>query len=313
MALTGPATLGANIPRNLGATAPVSRSASGGVARTQQIAPSSTGPSQAAIGASYGNYMNAFGPEYANRAIDIAGLGMNQQMLRDRGAYDTGVSNLSGQSLRNDYSLASRDLASDRASLGLRRQQNNLGLQSNAIDRNQIGAQRDFAGRERDQAIGNAMREGIMQTKLNDSNYISRGAYFAPFRGMKNEGIRADTMAAGDRARLGYDTTMSGLGAREQKLGLDDQGIKIADQLLATQASQLGVKADQLAARLNEGLAKLGLDGQLNAQQLMYGLAQGDLKYQDIMKQVHAAALQNSAMMTSGTGGDVMKKFMPGW
>lgn len=239
-------------------------------------------------------------------ALDFASLGVNRGYLGQRAGFDQQQSALNRQQLLDNNSFDVRALGNDQATLALRRQQNMLGLDANNIARGQIAANRGFAQRDLDSTLADAMRRGIIAQRDNNSQAIARGGWYAPFRGARNTDIYNNTRAAGDQARLGFDRTMSGLGAQEQKLGLDDQQTRLADQILGQQAASLGIKADQLKSSLQSGLAKLGLDSQISAADLAYKMQNSSIDEMKMWQQVFNAAMEAQGM--DQVAGDIMAK-----
>lgn len=261
------------------------------------------------------DYTDRLAPYYAqsmaSNALGFAGLGATEQNRSAMYGLGQQGRDLSRANLQSDFSFNQRDLATNQATLGLRRQQNMLGLEGNEIDRGHIGAQRGFAQRGLDLDLGDAMRRGILDIRQNEEDAQARGGFFAPGTQRTNRDILAATRASGDRSRLGYDETIAGLGVREQKLGLDDKQVKMADQILAQQATQLGIQGDQLRAKLNEGIARLGLEGQIDAQQLVYGQANGKIAEAELYQKIINEAM-GTLNVRDPVMGDIYRRFAGG-
>jgi hypothetical protein len=261
------------------------------------------------------DYTNSFAPYFsasmANNALGFASIGASQANDQAQYGFANQGRNISRGSLQTQFDLGQRNLGIDQATLGLRRQQNMMGLEGNQIDREHIGQQRGFAQRGLDMDLAEQMRRGLIDIRTNEEDAQTRGGFFAPGTQRANQDILAATRASGDRSRLGYDETIAGLGAREKKLGLDDRQVKIADQILGQQAAQLGIQGDQLRAKLNEGLARLGLEGQIDAQQLVYGQAKGNIATQELYQKIINEALGTMSAQDP-VAGSVYRQFAYG-
>lgn len=258
----------------------------------------------------YNSFNNALGTSLANHGLDFANLGLARGQLQANYGFENQQRDLDRANLSTSFGFDQRNQASDLASLALRRQQNMLGLQSNDIERGQIAAQRGFAGRDLNSSLAEAMDRGIRAQTQNNEDRQAAGGFFAPGTQRTNDEILRDTRYAGDRARLGYDQTMSGLSARESKLGLDDQQVKLSDQILAQQANQLGIKGDELKARYQQGLAKLGLDSQISASDLAYKMSHGTAQEIALWQQIAQEVSQAVGMDV--TAGDIYARMMGG-
>lgn len=257
---------------------------------------------------------DAFGAQYPTRWADVAQIGLGQQSARDRHRFDQAGNALDANRLNSNYQLGNREIDLQLAGVGFDRERNELRRQGIGLDRADIGAQRGFNQRDLDMTLADALAGGVRKTRQNNSDATARGAWFAPMRGIRNDDIRFDTQMAGDRARLGYDRDTQALNSREGQLGLDEKGLDIANRELDNQAAKLGLNRDQLRATLDQGIAQLGLQGQISTNQLMNQLASGDLQHaqliQGILQDIMSSGMAGD-FMRDGRGGSVLRNFGP--
>jgi hypothetical protein len=252
----------------------------------------------------------AFGAVYPQHWADVAQIGLGQQGARDRYRFDVAGQNLDRNRLQSNFNLGSRELDLQNQSLGFDRERNELRRQGIGFDRGDIGAQRGFNQRNLDMSLMDALAQGVRRTRSNNSEATGRGAWFAPMRGIRNDDIRFDTQMAGDQARLGFDKSNQALNLREQNLGLDEKSIDIANRELDAQAQKIGLSRDQLRATLDQGIAQLGLQGQISTNQLMNGLASGDLQHAQLIQGILQDIIRSGMagdFMTDGRGGSVLQ------
>lgn len=243
----------------------------------------------------YRNQTNAnFGRRIAGNT-DYVRNNLSNNQARDNYGFDAQSRALDEQSLRNNFSNNQASLGLDLNNVGFDKERNGLRLQGNNLDRGQIGEQRGFAQRDLDQSLIGSMAQGVREIRGNNSNATAGGSWFSPMRGVRNNDTLFDTKLAGDKARLGYDQTISGLNNKTGHLDLDDKALDISNRELDNQAAKIGLSQQQLRTTLDEGLAKLGLNGQISTNQLMYQIANGDLGNVDIVNRVMALATQDTA------------------
>lgn len=244
---------------------------------------------------------------------------LSNQQNRDQYGFDAQSRALDSQSLQNRFNQQNASLNLDLNNVGFDKERNGLRLQGNGLDRGKIGEDRGFAQRDLDMTLMGQMAQGVRQIRGNNSQATANGSMFAPMVGQRNKDTLFDTKLAGDKARLGFDQTISGLNNKEGHLGLDDKAIEISNRELDNQAAKIGLTRDQYRTTLDEGLAKLGLNGQISANQLMYQLAHGDLGNQDIMRRVMDEAMKTTQgqglvgnrFITDGRAGSMLQGYAP--
>jgi hypothetical protein len=67
----------------------------------------------------------------------------------------------------------------------------------------------------------------------------------------------------------GFDRRDEGLNLSDERIGLSEQEVGLANQRLDLMAGQLGIDRAQLEDGLTRGLKQLGLEGEINALELL--------------------------------------------
>lgn len=232
----------------------------------------------------YNYYASMYGPQMAQLMVSQAGLygnyglQMGQQGLTQQGLYAD-----------HKYGMANADL--DLKALGLDRQDIQLGFKGNQVDRDYFNRIKLIAGAQLDNRLIDLMRQGVMDTKHNNSKFTGSGGFFAPGRQVENTDIYQKTKLAGDSERLAHQRELAGIDKNLSHLDIDDEKLRIADQKLGVAAEKIGLRKDQLTSALQLGLQGLGLDSQAALANLLEGLASNNAAQQQIAMQIIQQAI----------------------
>lgn len=212
-------------------------------------------PPQPAYAPNPATFFGAFNPFIANQRSDLYG------------DYRLG---------RDSLGLSRADNAARIAELGPLRE-NALALLG--LDRERIGLSRE--GLTVDE--GEAHRNTATQVRGINSEYTSRGGWFAPEKGAKVEDSYAslrDTLSRIDLARRGLDVDERGVGLREEGVNLDFDSRRAE---LERAAAKYGLDARELEMRLSRGLRDLNLQDVLSVFDLF---GQSDPQAQALAEQI---------------------------
>lgn len=215
---------------------------------------------------SYMDFLAGINASIANQ------LGQPQNAGAMAGFNNAGWSNLFSQLMTN---------SNYNAGVGSAYGDYNLGLQSIGLDRDKINYQlgtlgrdagflnnekgyvdrlRALLGRDYKVTTGEVNRQAGFDTTINNSDYTSRGAWFAPFRQYKNINIeekrKADIEQAGiarDRGNVNLDQQLNSI--NREIAGLADRRFDLNNA-----AQRLGIDEARLRNGLSDTLRQLGLD-----------------------------------------------------
>jgi len=105
----------------------------------------------------------------------------------------------------------------------------------------------------------------------------------------------------------GFDRRDEGLNLSDERIGLSEQEVGLANQRLDLMAGQLGIDRAQLEDGLTRGLKQLGLEGEINALELMS--AHLRLAEQDSALAAEVGQMISDALAFGMQPGDLMQGF----
>lgn len=224
---------------------------------------------------SFQNYLSQ-GIAYNAPTFGQYQLGANQN-LRNIGYGNAGYGiDQSGANL--DYTSNLRDLqlqmGQNGIDLGAAQRQPDLIAQLLGLDNQDFGIQRQDA-----QLAAKGNQEDLM------ADATARGAVTTTGRQVKQGNIYANLM--NQLGHIGVSQDKNTLNAAEQKKQAQDR----IDTLQLT-AGRLGMKPDELKGQLDNTLAKLGLNHAMSTEDLLDGLASGDLQSKQLLMQIISQAGQ---------------------
>lgn len=248
------------------------------------------------------NYSNLLhGGESADLWLQrhLTTLQQDQQGARDQlqqsGLHDAYASNMA----RNRLGLRGVDL--NRQGLGIQRGMLGLDREGLGVSRDYIANMSGLADRALEQTLGGINRNLATDQRNTTSDYTSRGAYFAPFHRADladnyANALQARTEAAQQREgqQYGWDRDLANIGLDDRRIDLRYQDLGIADQRLNLEAERLGIDAQDYQNALNQGLAQMGLDSQLNADSLAAMLASNNVEQAALAQQILMDAMMYS-------------------
>lgn len=228
--------------------------------------------------------------------------------------------------LQNQYSNNMARLGLQEQGLGLDRQGNQIQRGMLGLDREGLGVSRKYIGQmmgvsDRDLA---STLEGIGQNLATDqrnttSDYTSRGSYFAPFHRLDLADNYATALRGMSDARrqreaqqYGYDRDLANIGLDDRRIDYRYQDLGLSDKRLDLEARKIGLSRDEYEQALDQGLAQLGLQGSMSADQLAAALYSNDAQQAELAQQILMSALMysgNPAIM--GMLGNIISNMPP--
>lgn len=206
----------------------------------------------------------------------VAQWQLNQHQLQQNAGFDAQSLGLQRGDLQHQYAQGNQALGLNNAGLGLDREDLGLDRRGNDVSRGYIGQMQGIADRALANTVGGYERDARIDQRDTTSDYTARGAFFAPFHSQDLDNIasRRDERITG--VRLDRESSEAGWQRDLANLGLSDERIGIAERRLDLEAQRFGMERADLEHALNSGLAKLGLQGQINASQLAYMMDSGN-------------------------------------
>lgn len=260
-----------------------------------------------------------YGPQQT--ALDLE----QHNLKRQQGASD-GLTALSQRGLQSNFAsnmarnaLSQRGIGLDREGIGIQRGMLGLDREGLGVQRGYIGKMSGLADRSLEQTLGGINRNLATEQQNTTNEYGARGAYFTPFhrRDLADnyaDALQARTEAAQQREgqQYGWDRDLANLGLDDRRIDLRYQDLDVGNKRLDLEAQRLGLDAKDYQTALDQGLAKLGLEGTINSAQLGAMLAGNDQQQAQLAQQMMEAALMYSenpllmqilGMVTANQGG----------
>ncbi len=198
-------------------------------------------------------------------AIDERGLGLRRGELTSNASFD-----------RQRLGLKLQDLGIDRQGNALKLAGLGIDRKDNTSERGYITRLRELAGLSNTNASNRISFEGQDKARGIKSNYITGGTTFSPGHTYDQGANYLRTLSDLESQDLGYkkevagfDRRDEGLNLSDERIGLSEQEVGLANQKLDLMASNLGIDRAQLEDGLNRGLKQLGLEGEINALELI--------------------------------------------
>lgn len=202
--------------------------------------------------------------------------------------------------------------------LGLDRQGNALKLEGLGVDRREnesergyITRLRELAGQGNTNASNRISFEGQDKARSIKSNYITGGTTFSPGHTYDQRANYLRTLSDLESQDIGYNKELAGFDRRDaglnfadERIGLSEREVGLANQRLDLMAGQLGIDRAQLEDGLNRGLAELGLQGEIDALELLSALSKNTGEQASIIAQ-----LASDAIALGLNPGDLMQGF----
>jgi hypothetical protein len=197
--------------------------------------------------------------------IDERGLGLRRGELTSNASFD-----------RQRLGLKLQDLGIDRQGNALKLAGLGIDRKDNTSERGYITRLRELAGLSNTNASNRISFEGQDKARGIKSNYITGGTTFSPGHTYDQGANYLRTLNDLESQDLGYrkevagfDRRDEGLNLSDERIGLSEQEVGLANQKLDLMASNLGIDRAQLEDGLNRGLKQLGLEGEINALELI--------------------------------------------
>lgn len=197
--------------------------------------------------------------------IDERGLGLRREDLTANASFD-----------RQRLGLKLQDLGIDRQGNALKLAGLGIDRKDNTSERGYITRLRELAGLSNTNASNRISFEGQDKARAIKSGYITGGTTFSPGHTYDQGANYLRTLSDLESQDLGYrkevagfDRRDEGLNLSDERIGLSEQEVGLANQRLDIMSSQLGIDRAQLEDGLNRGLAQLGLEGEINALELL--------------------------------------------
>ena len=198
-------------------------------------------------------------------AIDERGLGLRRGELTSNASFD-----------RQRLGLKLQDLGIDRQGNALKLAGLGVDRKDNTSERGYITRLRELAGLSNTNASNRISFEGQDKARGIKSNYITGGTTFSPGHTYDQGANYLRTLSDLESQDLGYkkevagfDRRDEGLNLSDERIGLSEQEVGLANQKLDLLASNLGIDRSQLEDNLNRGLKQMGLEGEINALELI--------------------------------------------
>ena len=197
--------------------------------------------------------------------IDERGLGLRRGELTSNASFD-----------RQRLGLKLQDLGIDRQGNALKLAGLGIDRKDNTSERGYITRLRELAGLSNTNASNRISFEGQDKARGIKSNYITGGTTFSPGHTYDQGANYLRTLSDLESQDLGYrkevagfDRRDEGLNLSDERIGLSEQEVGLANQRLDILASNLGIDRSQLEDNLNRGLKQMGLEGEINALELI--------------------------------------------
>ncbi len=240
--------------------------------------------------------------DLARNALDLRALGLDRESL----GFDLSDIGIQGRGLDVDQRQAQalRDLLHQQQ--GFTNQGYDLASQLLGIQREGIGADFDQGKRAAvsDATVRGAIGAPGLQTDYNTLAGTRDRAIAGNETQLKQAGLSRDESLAGLENQLTnnwMDFDRIGLG--REGLENDKGRVGLKGKALDLEAEKLGITADELRQKLNNGLAQLGLQGQINADQLLAKKAGAVGGVFDSVNEVMRLALQLGGQYGNYVGG----------
>lgn len=203
---------------------------------------------------------------------DIASQQAQQQGLLDRLGLNQADMTNQRNNLQQNHGLDMRGIGLDERSLGIDR-----GAAARAIQ-NTIEQERLAKGMTANQKrqIG-ITYEGDVRGANEDA--ATRGAFTTEGHRSTRKDLFGNLMLGNERLDLGLEQDL--LGIREQRSSAKDR-----QSSLDVEADRLGLRRDQLNSQLNQGLANLGIQNMLSANDIFNALSGGNAQMAAIARQI---------------------------
>lgn len=197
--------------------------------------------------------------------IDERGLGLRREDLSANASFD-----------RQRLGLKLQDLGIDRQGNALKLAGLGIDRKDNTSERGYITRLRELAGLSNTNASNRISFEGQDKARGIKSNYITGGTTFSPGHTYDQGANYLRTLSDLESQDLGYKEQVAGFDRRDEglnfsdeRIGLSEQEVGLANQRLDIMSSQLGIDRSQLEDGLTRGLKQLGLEGEINALELL--------------------------------------------
>lgn len=268
--------------------------------------------------------------DFNNLANSLAGprlnalemeAGLNQQY----GAANASLNALKAAGMRSDTNYDLARLDNRNADLGIDRGLNALKLEGLGIDRRENETERDYIARLRGiaakQFTSDSNRisfEGQDQARQIKSRFLTGGTLFAPGHRYEQGANYLRTLNDLEGRRLSHDEQNAGFDRRhqqtlfsDQRIGLSEREVGLANQRLDLMANNLGIDRNQMIDTLNRGLEALGIQGQVDALELVARAAGIQAQRGQIGMESAQQAMQmiNSALNAGMAPGDMYNIF----
>ena len=197
--------------------------------------------------------------------VDERGLGLRREDLTANAGFD-----------RQRLGLKLQDLGIDRQGNALKLAGLGIDRKDNTSERGYITRLRELAGLSNTNASNRISFEGQDKARAIKSGYITGGTTFSPGHTYDQGANYLRTLSDLESQDLGYkkevagfDRRDEGLNLSDERIGLSEQEVGLANQRLDLMAGQLGIDRAQLEDGLTRGLKQLGLEGEINALELL--------------------------------------------
>lgn len=221
----------------------------------------------------------------------------NQHQNQQMAGFDAQSLALQQQALQQQHGSNIANLNLNQAGLGLDREEIGLGYRGNNVSRDFIAAVQNIADRALQNTIGGYERDARIDQRDTTSDYTARGAFFAPFHSQDLDNIAAQRDERITAARLDRESSEAGWQRDLRNLALDDERLGIAERRLDLEAQRFGLQRKDYEAALNNGLAQLGLQGQINAAQLAWMMDSGNAELAALAMEMQNFALSLDPQM----------------
>ena len=239
----------------------------------------------------------------ARAALDSRGLGLRREDLTANAGFD-----------RQRLGLKLQDLGIDRQGNALKLAGLGIDRKDNTSERGYITRLRELAGLSNTNASNRISFEGQDKARAIKSGYITGGTTFSPGHTYDQGANYLRTLSDLESQDLGYrkevagfDRRDEGLNLSDERIGLSEQEVGLANQRLDLMAGQLGIDRAQLEDGLTRGLKQLGLEGEINALELMS--AHLRLNEQDSAIGAEVGKMISDALAFGLQPGDLMQGF----
>lgn len=252
--------------------------AQGTAATPQWGTPASNQLQQTAAANSNSSFNNYVNQGIAYNAPTFAQYGLQQNAGIRNIAYGNAGYGMDQTGLQNDYTSASRDLGLQRGINGIdlaaAQRQPQLIDQLLGLDNKDFDLSRADAGLSATEKMQNLFEQATGQ-----------GAMLTTGRKQRQGNIYQSLANQMGHIDVGQDKNT--LNAAEQKKQAQDR-----IDTLAMTSQRLGMKPEELKSQLDNNLAKLGLNHAISTEDLLDGLAKGDLQSKQLLMQILSQAGQ---------------------